>query len=127
MHLPDKHVLPVSHSLLALTLQVKLHTLRAAAMAVATCMLHILLAHCEAEVHTAPIAKLVVAAMPVEAVKVPIEVLTAGRDIAFPVGKAMRTPEEEDNVLVMLATTAAHCPILAEPVITMLPQLLLLH
>lgn len=126
MHLPDEHTLPVSHSLVALTLHVVLHTLRAAAVAVAVCMLQILLAHCEAEVHTALIAKLVFTMIPVEAVKVPVDDLTRGRAIAAPVaGILSLSPEDNVKGVFTVANAAAHVPILVAPKVTTFAQLLL--
>lgn len=107
-HLPDEHTLPVMHSVFAL--HVALHNFLAAAVVVASCVLHILLVHSVAEAQVTPFALLVVATTPVEAVKVPVEGLIAESDIAAPV----LSLSPEDNVRgVFAAVAAAHCPVAA--------------
>lgn len=128
-HLPDEHAFPVSQSVL--NEHVAEQVFLAAAVAVACCSLHILLVHCKAEVHTAPLlGRAGVPVLPlVPVVNVPEEPvpgcsLKPPKSIAFPVSKLRLVPKilvpEPD-------AAAAHVPTLNEPVNTMLAQLLLLQ
>ena len=118
MHLPAEHLFPVSQSLA--NEHVALHTLLADVVALP----QILLVHSEAAVHaTFTPFPCVVINVPDGAVFAGILKLESGI-VTLPVNGRRSF---EDNVFEPLRTAAAHVPILTEPVVTILAQLLLLQ